>query len=126
MKTFLLSSAMLLALAACNTTTGKQVTTDQMNQFADNRTTLQDVETALGQPTSVDHNSNGTTTIKYTYNKTSVDPTQYIPLVGLATAGAQTNDATVATFIFNRNNVLISHTQGTSTNKTSGYLGITQ
>jgi outer membrane protein assembly factor BamE (lipoprotein component of BamABCDE complex) len=126
MKTFLLSAAMLVVLTACNNTTGTKITDAQMNQFKDNQSTLQDVETALGNPTTVEKKSDGTTTIYYHYQNTSIDPTQYIPVVGLATAGAQTNEMAVTTFVFNKNNIMISHAQGTSMNKTNGYLGSTQ
>ena len=125
MKKFLLSATMLVALAACNTPSGTKISDAQMSQFTDNRSTFQDVETALGTPTSTETKSDGTTTITYKYSNTSIDPTQYIPVVGLATAGAQTQEATVATFIF-KNNVLISHSKGSSSSKQSGYLGSTQ
>ena len=71
----------LLVLSAC-TSTGTKVDQAKLTAFIKGKTTYSEVVQQLGKPDQSTANSDGATTIMYTYKLTVDSAANYIPFVG--------------------------------------------
>ena len=101
-----------LMLASC-ASAGVKVDQSKMAQFQKGKTTEAEVIAALGKPTDLDQNDDGTHTIKYSYLRGVARPETYIPIVGPFVGGVDTEQTTTS-LTFDRHDILIrsSHSQG--------------
>lgn len=107
MKSAIAAVAVSVALVGC-AASGVQVKDEQLSSLAPGETTQQEVIAALGKPTSRIRNSDGTTTILYTYAEARTRASTFIPIVGLFAGGVDTNHST-AILRFDKEGKLIDH-----------------
>jgi len=104
--------AALIGLSGC-AATGVQVKQGQLDQFKQGETTRQEVVAALGKPTTQMRNSDGTTTLLYTYAEYRTRPQTFIPFVGAFVGGTDTNSSHV-TLTFDQAGKLLSYSSSES------------
>ncbi|OZI21743.1 hypothetical protein CAL18_12530 [Bordetella genomosp. 7] len=112
MRIFYLLIAALIGLSGC-AATGVQVKQGQLDQFKQGETTRQEVVAALGKPTTQMRNSDGTTTLLYTYAESRTRPETFIPFVGAFVGGVDTNSSHV-TLTFDQAGKLLSYSSSES------------
>lgn len=113
--------ALSLALGAC-ASGGTMVTEQQARAFKSGVSTRDEVVKALGAPNSTTLTADGTRIDVYAHISARANAASYIPLVGLMAGGA-TGEATSATFVYDRVNVLKSvSTSSSATQVSSGLL----
>jgi len=115
----------LIVLGGC-AATGVQVKQGQLEQFKQGETTKQDVMAALGKPTTQMRNSDGTSTLLYTYAEYRTRPETFIPFIGGFIGGADTNSSNVS-LTFDQAGKLLSYSTseselGTGMNIAAGQL----
>ncbi len=98
------ASIVLVGCAA----TGVQVKDEQLSSLVPGQTTQEEVIAALGKPTNRIRNSDGSTTILYTYAEARTRASTFIPIVGLFAGGVDTNHST-AILRFDKEGKLIDH-----------------
>ncbi|MBV8798920.1 MAG: hypothetical protein JOY77_10245 [Alphaproteobacteria bacterium] len=103
-----LAMASAVALAGCMAT-GVQVDQKAISKFEKGRTTVADVEAALGAPTNSMISSDGDQTIMYNYMQMQMRPESFIPYVGAFVGGADTKSS-FAMFKFDQRGVLVNYT----------------
>lgn len=103
----------LVALLVGCASSGVRVTDSQMSQFVEGKTTQQEVVAALGEPTGVTRNFDGTTTLIYTYAEARTRATTFIPIVGLFAGGVDTRSNSVA-MSFDKAGVLTTYSSSAS------------
>ena len=103
-------TAALAVISGC-ASSGTKVTTADMASFAPGRSTEGEVVGRLGEPNSTSIGPDGTKTDIYIYAQASANAASYIPVVGLL-AGGTTSHTTTATFVFDRQGVLVSTSSG--------------
>ncbi len=103
-------------LTACMSS-GTYVDANQVSQFKKGETTIDQVEKALGTPSSRSILYNGHTAIGYTYVEATARPASFIPLVGGLVGGSDSR-MTMASFVFDENGVLTTSTYTGSQNGT--------
>jgi hypothetical protein len=103
-----------LSFAGC-ASSGTQVRDSQLTQFQEGVTTESDVVRALGPPTAISSNSNGSAVLVYTGAHAQAKAATFIPIVGLFAGGA-TAEATSVGFRFGPDHRLIDYqvTHGTT------------
>jgi hypothetical protein len=97
-----------LLLCGC-AAAGVEVKPSQVAQFQRGITTEQDVEKALGQPTSMTVSGDGSQIWIYSYASMQMRSTSFIPIVGLFAGGADTRQ-TMAMLRFGPDGKLIDYT----------------
>ncbi|MBF6991246.1 MULTISPECIES: hypothetical protein [Cupriavidus] len=100
-------------LAAC-VSTGVNVRQEQLENFLLDFSTLDDVTTQLGQPTSQTTLSNGSTILVYSFASSRPNPESFIPFIGPLFAGGSIRSSTVL-LEFDENGVLRSQRRTMST-----------
>lgn len=98
----------LLVLSAC-TSTGTKVDPEKLTTFVKGKTTYSEVVQQLGKPDQSTVNSDGTTTITYTYNQSVGEAANYIPFVGGFIEGGAGSENTTVTIDFDKKSVLTGH-----------------
>lgn len=87
--------AFVLLLSACSLNqTGTQFSSDTVNSFEKGVTTASDVRAALGNPTSINHNSDGTQIWTYHASETKTNGAEWIPIAGIFLTEATTQSST--------------------------------
>lgn len=115
MKRLALAAAFLVAGCAAS---GVQVKEEQLAEFQKGKTTLNEVMTKLGSPTSNMLMPDGTRTISYTYVAVNSRPGNFVPIVGPLLGGHDVRSNMVM-LSFDRNGVLQS-TMANSTQRGTG------
>lgn len=95
------------ALSGC-ATIGREVTTEQTQQFQKGKTTATEVVRALGAPTSKAVDSEGRQTLSYVFSHSQLRAASFIPIVGIFAGGAD-GRTSVAAFVFSKDGVLIDY-----------------
>lgn len=108
---------MLFVLLGC-ASSGKQIKAEQLQSFEKGRTTLPEVISCLGQPTSKTTTIDGHVVICYNYVQASARPESFIPIVGLFAGGVDSRSNNV-TMTFDQQGVL----QGYSTTESATGVG---
>lgn len=99
-------------LVAC-VSTGVDVKPEHMSNFMLGFSTLDDVTTQLGKPTSQATLGNGSTILIYSYATSRPNPESFIPFIGPLFSGGEIRSSTVL-FEFDENGVLRSQRRTTS------------
>ncbi|CAG2141332.1 hypothetical protein [Cupriavidus numazuensis] len=107
-----------IMLAAC-ASTGVDVRPEQMSNFLPGFSTIDDVTTQLGTPTSQVTLKSGSTVLIYSFATSRPHPESFIPFIGPLFAGGNVRSSTVL-FEFDENGVLSSLRRATSSG-TSGW-----
>ena len=94
------------ALTAC-AATGVKVTEDHLRSLKTGETTVADVTSRFGPPTTRLVNPDGTVVLLYVYGETKVRAASYVPIVGLFAGGADTRSNT-ATLRFDQAGKLLA------------------
>jgi hypothetical protein len=79
-------AGLTLAVGAC-ASAGTKVDPDTVASFVKGRTTVAEAEAALGEPNATSTKSDGSTVLVYTYARSSVRASTFIPLVGAFVGG---------------------------------------
>jgi hypothetical protein len=116
MKSRFIAMACAVSLCGCMAS-GVQVDQKAVSKFEKGKTTISEVEVALGAPTNSTISSDGTQTIMYNYMQMQVRPETFIPYVGAFVGGADTKNS-FAMFTFDDRGVLIRYTAS------SGQMGV--
>jgi outer membrane protein assembly factor BamE (lipoprotein component of BamABCDE complex) len=95
------------ALTGC-ATVGKEVTPDQLTDFKPGTTTVADVVSKLGAPTSSSATSNGYQTLMYIYAHAQARPASFIPIIGPLVGGTDSHSSSVI-FMFGADGRLIRY-----------------
>jgi len=95
MRIHYLVLATALLLSGC-ASTGVQVKQNQLESFKQGETTQQAVIAALGKPTTQMRNSDGTSTLLYTYSEYRTRPQTFIPYLGMLVGGADSRSSNVS------------------------------
>ncbi|WP_454753151.1 hypothetical protein [Cupriavidus necator] len=106
-------------LVAC-VSTGVDVKPEHMSNFMLGFSTLDDVTTQLGKPSSQTTLKNGATILIYSFATSRPNPESFIPFIGPLFSGGEIRSSTVL-FEFDENGVLRSQRRTTS----SGASGLT-
>lgn len=101
-----------IMLAAC-ASTGVDVRPEQMSNFLPGFSTIDDVTTQLGTPTSQVTLKSGSTVLIYSFATSRPHPESFIPFIGPLFAGGNVRSSTVL-FEFDENGVLSSLRRTTS------------
>lgn len=96
-----------ILLAACTSTTGVQITEDQLSQLKRSGASIETVQAAFGKPQSVRVLPSGQRMLTYSYQTVSVGAGAFVPLVGAAMPGSGFSSET-ASLVF-KNGVLDSY-----------------
>lgn len=122
--------AAAVALSGCMAS-GVQVDQKAVAQFQKGKTTIAEVEAALGPPSNSTISSDGNQIIMYNYFQMQTRPETFIPYVGAFVGGADTKNS-FAMFVFNGNGVLTNYTlssgqmgMGRNLEANTGYQGRT-
>ncbi|WP_042878695.1 hypothetical protein [Cupriavidus necator] len=99
-------------LVAC-VSTGVDVKPEHMSNFMLGFSTLDDVTTQLGKPTSQATLGNGSTILIYSFATSRPNPESFIPFIGPLFSGGEIRSSTVL-FEFDENGVLRSQRRTTS------------
>lgn len=102
-------AALAMSTAACATNVGNQSVNDfsRYQQITNGETTKRQVGSIFGQPAEiVEIPQTGETVWRYFQVVSRMNPTTFIPIIGMATGGNDL-DITQADFYFDRNEVLI-------------------
>ncbi|MBY8977001.1 hypothetical protein KHP62_14380 [Rhodobacteraceae bacterium NNCM2] len=91
-----------LLLAGCAVSSGKQVNQAEVQQFETGKTTLSEVIAQLGEPNERTVNSDGSTSISYSFAKVSTNP--FNP----------TSQIETSEFIFDNQQVLTSYSSSSA------------
>jgi len=87
-----------LVLTGC-ASSGTKVDPNTVATFIKGRTTVADAEAALGEPNGTSTAQDGSTTLIYTYARTSVRASTFIPYVGAFVGGADSKtQSTILSF----------------------------
>ncbi len=121
MRPFVIIGVAAVLLSACMRM-GVQVTEEQLARFEEGKTTMQEVVSALGQPTGEHSMRNGTRAMTYMYNEMKARPESFIPYVGGILFGGFDQKSSTATLVFDRTGVLKSVT--TSSGATGFGMGL--
>ncbi|WP_224081144.1 hypothetical protein [Cupriavidus laharis] len=101
-----------IMLAAC-VSTGVNVTPEHLSNFLPGFSTIDDVTTQLGTPTSQVTLKSGSTILIYSFATSRPHPESFIPFIGPLFAGGEIRSSTVL-FEFDENGVLRSQRRTTS------------
>ena len=101
-----------LMLAAC-VSTGVDVKPEQLSNFLPGFSTLDEVTTQLGPPSSRATLRDGSTILVYSFATSQPHPESFIPFIGPLFAGGAIRASTVL-FEFDQNGVLMSQRRTTS------------
>ena len=112
MNRFVPTLLLSVALAGC-ASTGVNVSEDQVSQVTKGETTRSEVVSALGNPTTVMRQADGTTMVIYNYVEARARPESYIPFVGAFIGGADSRSSMV-TLRFDEDDRLIDYITATS------------
>lgn len=111
-----------LLLAGC-ASSGVRVTDAQLSQFHAGQTTEQQVIATLGTPTMQMHNSDGTSTLMYTYAEARARPSSFIPVVGIFAGGVDSHSNS-AMLTFDKNGVLQRYSTSQGENGTAAGIAV--
>ena len=100
-------------LAGC-VATGTQVHEQQLAKLEKGKTTIQEVVSSFGQPSTKTLNSNGTRTIVYMYVEAQARPETFIPFIGGFVGGADSR-SNMVTLQFDRAGILVDYSSSTTT-----------
>jgi len=106
------------ALFGC-ATAGKEISQEQIQQFKQGETSKEQVIQVLGTPNHSATDSDGRTTLVYSYAKVKLNAATFIPVVGLFAGGAETKSSAVV-FRFDKTGVLTETAQSQTNTSTSG------
>lgn len=109
---WLVGAVALLALAGC-VAMGVQVTESQLKSFERGKSTVGQVVSSLGQPTSSTLSADGTRMLMYMYTEAQARPESFIPYVG-AFIGGSDSRSNMVMMRFDASGVLIDYTASTS------------
>ena len=112
MKTLFNTLMICLLLAGC-ATVGREVTENQLQGFEKGKTTLNEVVSKLGTPTSSSSTLEGKRFISYVFAHAQARPESFIPIVGAFVGGSDVRSS-VVTFTFNREGKLEDYFQSQS------------
>lgn len=87
-----------LLLSGC-VTMGREITEEQLAGFKKGETTVQDVTSKLGTPTSSSVTATGQRTLSYMFAHSQARPGTFVPIIGPLIGGADTRSSMVI-FIF--------------------------
>lgn len=104
---FIVACVTAILLAACTSTTGVQITEDQLSQLKRSGASIDTVQAAFGKPQSVRVLPSGQRMLTYSYQTVSVGAGAFVPLVGAAMPGSGFSSET-ASLVF-KNGVLDSY-----------------
>lgn len=96
MKAIILAA--ILALSGCATSSGVQISQDQLKDFRVGVTTEAEVLKSLGVPTTVLNMQEGKMLI-YSYYQTKVRAESFIPIVGAFVGGTDSHGGSVTIFL---------------------------
>jgi len=85
----------VLVLAGC-ASAGTKVDPETVAAFVKGRTTVAEAEAALGEPTATTTKPDGSAVVVYSYSRTSVRASTFIPIVGGFVGGADSKTQSVA------------------------------
>lgn len=107
----MIAALLLIVLSGC-ATVGKEVTQEQVKGFKKGETTMEEVVSKLGSPTSSGVDASGRTVISYVFVHAQARAATFVPLVGPLIGGADSRSSAVS-FTFGPNGVLLdyNHTQ---------------
>lgn len=105
---FVVACVTAILLTACTSTTGVQITEDQLSQMKRSGASIDTVQAAFGKPQSVRVLPSGQKMLTYTYQTVSVGAGAFVPLVGAALPGSGFSSDT-ASLVFKPNGVLDSY-----------------
>ncbi|MHB8285774.1 MAG: hypothetical protein ACYDD1_14000 [Caulobacteraceae bacterium] len=105
--TLALACASALFLVSC-ASSGTMVTDAEAGQFISGQTTMAQVISTLGKPTTITHMADGQAILSYSHVAAHASAASYVPVVGLLAGGAK-GTATTATFAFDAAGRLESH-----------------
>lgn len=111
----------LMILTGC-VAMGTQVKEQQLSTLEKGKTTMQDVVSSFGPPSTNTLNSNGTRTLVYIYTEAQARPETFIPFIGGLVGGADSR-SNIVTLQFNNGGVLVDYSSSTSSIGTG--MGIT-
>lgn len=115
MKKAAMIFSLAIGLMGCAAiSTGVQVSDSQVSQFKKGETTKAQVLAALGPPTQQTKQSDGTSSLIYSYGESKARPESYIPIVGLF-AGVVDTRANTVLLQFDASDKLLS--SGTTTSE---------
>lgn len=107
----------VVALASCTSTSGVQITEDQLGQMKANKATIQTVTAAFGQPNSSHLMPNGQRILTYAYSSVRTDAKAFVPIVGPLMGGSGYSIST-ASLTFSADGVLESYSTTQSSHQT--------
>lgn len=107
-----LASVCVLCVAGC-AATGVKITADQLQELRKGETTLQQVESRLGPPTTRTVAADGTISLMYIYAESRVRAATFVPIVGVFAGGADTR-SNMAMLRFGADRKLIDYTTSES------------
>ena len=93
-------------LTACAVSSGQQISQEQTSALKIGVTTVSEVTSAFGNPTTRIQSSDGGQTISYSHFSSQVKGATFVPIVGLFAGGASSQGRTV-TMRFDRAGVLV-------------------
>lgn len=105
---------MIVLLTACMSM-GREVKSDQLTGFVKGKTSITEVTSSLGQPTSATITADGKQFLTYTFAHYQSRPASFIPIVGLFAGGADMRSSVVM-FTFDKSGILEDYTQTQSIN----------
>ncbi len=92
---FWIPGAAALVLVGC-ASAGTKVDPDTVASFVKGQTTVAEAEAALGEPNGSATKPDGSTMLVYSYSRSSVRASTFIPIVGAFVGGADTKTQSVA------------------------------
>ncbi|MBF0583080.1 MAG: hypothetical protein HQL80_02455 [Magnetococcales bacterium] len=87
MRQILIASIMMLLLGGC-ATSGKEIKPEQLSDFKKGKTTVEEVVSKLGEPTTASLSDGGGRTLVYIFSHYQMRASSFIPYIGLLAGGA--------------------------------------
>lgn len=112
----LLATLLFSTLTGC-VSSGREIKSDQLTNFTKGKTTIADVTSALGKPTTTTTTSDGRRRVNYAFVHAQARPETYIPFIGGLVGGADVRSSMVD-FTFDKNGILEDYTQSESNSGT--------
>ena len=104
MKKLLVTIFLLMFVLGC-AATGVEVKQESLTELKKGETTIPEVVSKFGEPTTKTLNMDGTQTLMYAYYQSTVRPETFIPYIGGLVGGADTKVNSVI-LMFDKNGVL--------------------
>lgn len=123
MRTIALLATLLISTLTGCVSAGREIKSDQLTNFTKGKTTIADVTSALGKPTTTTTTSDGRRRVNYAFVHAQARPESFIPFVGAFVGGSDMRTS-IVDFSFDKNGVLEDYTQSESNSGTGmGFSG---